>query len=767
MKNSGLSSWKYTANALVLAVLGCAPAAGRAATCLGRIGGVWSDVQLEAVSSVVAKRAQPWLGDLATRLAERLERNPWRRDWPVVRLLVEESGITVPTSVGFVSGWVQFIERAADTDRALREDPYTATLLPMLFEHDGLGWHLEYGKFAPALLSWAAEEKATRDLLVRGCLSRLLRGGSPGDLRAYAAHYRQLAPPVDEIADRVPDFLGLLGVRLTAAAALGQQALRELDEAGRLDVETVLEASALILQRSEKKLAKAQASWLKRAAKRYPERAAELLACLEVPAAPPPEVVAQVAPVAAPMPTPIATPQELAEQLAALIAGDWSIATSESVLGGLITLRAKDNRALQDAIAPVVQAHWESLRHFAVPVVGALTAVLASMVTVPDVAGLLHNHLTLLEQRLRLREPLCKLSSQSAGLGRFMEHRLAEVATEAGRSPRPFLMATPTQANGHIDPGELVRRMEVAEAGGWQPWTIDFAQAILRVPREPANAEAERAARLHSPMGRRLAERLRDGHRDPVCTTVVQRPNTSDRGSGWIGKAPVWRKVVALEPAGEVDGFERALFTLVQYPNPEMTSWWVESWAELGAGCLPSHREVIAARLLPRLAAQADIDSGAGAARVLPLLAECHGPVGTATALAITYALAAKETADRIAGVDALLGLESIQPAVGTELAEAAVEGAIVLSRGVAALRHATASGAVVAVWAVCRAALPTLLAAEKARPGTQDLLELSQECARVLGVRGSFEELERVAARPGSSRLITEARKLRDALQV
>lgn len=743
---------------LILAVLGCAPTAKKAGTALRRLPGDWREVDLENAAVVVRKRSQPWLGDLAAELAERLEPDSWRADWPLVELLLRESGVPAPTSAGFVAGWIFSLNNEPDIDQALRESPYTATLLPMVFEHDGLGSHLDRGRFRSALLRQAAEDAAWRARLIGGCLARLVRGGRTGDMRIYLSLYEELAPEPAEISGHLPDLLGLLGSTLNAAAALGQRSLRELDEAGLLDAETVLEAGSLVLQRTEKGLLKNQATWLRGAAKRHPERAAELLGLLDVPAAPPPEVMVPAPVASRALPPPPGTPAELAEQLAALLAGDWSVATSESVLAGLVTMRAKDHEAMRDALRPVVQAHRENLRYQ----FGALAAALATTLGLADPDGELSDLVAQLQIKLCFGEPLGKLPRGSGGVHAFLEHRLAEIAVEADRSPRPFLFATPSQANGHLDPEVLLRRMEEAERDGWQPWPIDFAQTLLRVPREPAPDLARRAAKLRSPMGERLAARLRDGHHDPVCTPFVQR--------GRSAELPDLRKVVEIEPAGEVDPFERALFTLKHFEIPPGNVWsaGLQLLGEVGVGALPSHREVAAARMLPVLALQADSDSGRGAARSLLLLAECHGPTGLATTLAIVYALTAKEVADRIAGVDALIGFGPALDAhaVGVELAEACAAGVLALSRAVMALEQATASGAAEVVWRVCRGALHGLLALDKARPGTPDLLALAAQCARAIGVRDDLPGLAELAARPGTSRLVTEARALREVLR-
>ena len=75
--------------------------------------------------------------------------------------------------------------------------------------------------------------------------------------------------------------------------------------------------------------------------------------------------------------------------------------------------------------------------------------------------------------------------------------RLHEIAAGLGRSsPPPLLVATPSSCSGHLDPDELVARLEQAAAAGWEPWEHDLQQALLRLPRAPDPGAAARARRL-------------------------------------------------------------------------------------------------------------------------------------------------------------------------------------------------------------------------------------------------------------------------------
>lgn len=88
------------------------------------------------------------------------------------------------------------------------------------------------------------------------------------------------------------------------------------------------------------------------------------------------------------------------------------------------------------------------------------------------------------------------------------------------------------------------------------------------------------------------------------------------------------------------------------------------------------------------------------------------------------------------------------------------------------AIRTAAATGAYATVWSVLRDVLPILLAdlATDASSGTParglgDLLAVAADCAERSGARGDLSHLAQAAERRGSSKLVTQARRLRTAL--
>jgi hypothetical protein len=315
---------------------------------------------------------------------------------------------------------------------------------------------------------------------------------------------------------------------------------------------------------------------------------------------------------------------------------------------------------------------------------------------------------------------------------------------------------------GSIDAETLLQRLLRAEAEGWQPLPIDTEQALLRLPRRVDEGVTACAATLTSPAGRRFAAWLETGGLpDPVSTRVEQRADPRDSWS------PVDRRVqVNLRPA-RTDGLllERQLLTLVRRTT---TSYYFADLVhdDVVAMVLPHHREVTAAWSLTTLAGLADQD-GRGGATLLPLLAECSGPIGPAMSLALAYVLGARHESDRVAAVDAFLtlaaGPEPFAAAVGADLGDLCADGTVKLSRVVPALGDAHRAGASTAVWDLLVAAIPPLLVT--APRGLPSLLELATLVAGAVGAKDEIPELTKKALLGGSSRLLTEARRLHHVL--
>ncbi|GAA4602713.1 hypothetical protein BJY16_004339 [Actinoplanes octamycinicus] len=841
-----------------LAVIGCMPSAARAAAALGRRGmRLWTQGSPEFFLEIARSRQLPWLGDLGRRLADRIPaRDPWAVDWRFITAVLREGGVEPPVTEGFVRGWLGELfdspgrgQRRAPLVQRMREDPYLPLLLPAVFEIDRLGAVVAGGSWDETTNRWESAPRfpgVVAELVAEGTLARpaildltvdrLLRGGKPHDVRPFVLLHDALAPTVDELAGHAADYARLLPEAPGTVATLAQRSLRAVDEAGRLELETLLEASQPTLVRTEKTLVKAQLSWLERVARRQPDRAGEVLetvaAAFGHPAldvqeraltligkqagrldpatvgrlaeasaalagdlpgraaelfgtvAEAPAAIPQLPPAAPPaeLPPPIATAGELAEELVALCHEETAVRW-ERVLAGLVSLyTVAGSAALATALQPVLDRYpstfTENSWNRTSPGVYLGEAIRAALDT--ERPGVWRRMLAGIEGRQLLRVsqrtfdavrtawqggvrggPDAAFAPTPDGV---LALRVAEVAVQLTRTLVPAVVATPTHVTGSLDPAVLLDRLRRAEAEGWQPWPVDFEQALLRLPRQADPAVVAGAAELTSPAGQQFAAWLAAGGLpDPVSTRWEQRPATVDQQY-----APVARRAVAAVRPARDGGLrlERQLLTLEPRSFPQL---WPDDFRRRGdvlAMVLPHHREVTAAWMLSELAALADQDQRDGA-EVLPLLAECGGPVGPALAYGLAYSLGARHQESRLAAVDALVTLaarpEPFAPAVGAALADLCADGLVKLSRLVPALAEIHLAGASVALWELLTAALPPLL--PTGQRGLPDLLELSTQVAGAVRARSAIPGLAEIAARPGTTRLVKEAKRLHSVL--
>ena len=144
------------------------------------------------------------------------------------------------------------------------------------------------------------------------------------------------------------------------------------------------------------------------------------------------------------------------------------------------------------------------------------------------------------------------------------------------------------------------------------------------------------------------------------------------------------------------------------------------------------------------------------------------GPHGPAAGLAVAYALAATDAVDRTAGVDAVVGLAARGVdggPTGQALLLLARGDDLKLGRVAGSLADALRAGTPVAtfVWQLTESALPTLL--ESNARDTHRILAVAADAAALVRARGALDGLARVAQRGGTSRLVTEARRLQEIL--
>ncbi|MFJ7909313.1 DUF6493 family protein [Kitasatospora sp. NPDC096204] len=832
--------------------------AGAATWLAGSDFGVRDWARNSVLHQVIEAQPVEWQVEVVTRLAARPVRTWGWSMYPVIEAVIRRTGCEVPRGESFVRSWMDHIDETGGPRPtladALRGDTFTPVLLPELFELADVGYTLTF-RLSPrpgdiwteAIGELAAAGVVDRVQLLDRCLARLLRGGKATDQRAFLEVLRALAPTPEEYAARVRDVVALLD-GLSVIAGHAQDVLAGLDEAGLIEPEVLTEASAVVLFRSEKKLVRAQLAWLEKAARRAPERSGPVvLAAAEAFGHPDTalqeralNVVARhlkaageavladlrsaaetlnpahhrragelfgapvggdgddpdtgwnellpPAPEPRPLGAPIGSAAELAEELSALLAArEPGMAAFERVLDGLVRLAHRDRAALVEALEPVRRVHpWRGTGSWGDCTPREILFVVAA------VAGELPPRR--FWDSLRGKDGSALRGPGTTVPGAVLAARLEEAAWQVTATRPPYLLATPTDATGALDPAVLVERIAGYEAAGVTPGKADLSQALLRVgpvavgsvaAGPVADGAALKAAEaLTSPAGRRLAHWLRTGglHGQP-SQRVLFAPGkglrrTNVYGNRWweeieriavaqpgIGAGPVGpgREHLPSEFLALLDGTEPSVARarkVYDWSRRPVAHWFA---------MLPWHREELAARWLDPFAEGADRDER-GAAGHLPLLAEAGGPAGLALHLALAYGLGARHAEDRTAAVDALLVLAArgdLDGALlGRELGALVACGTVTAGRLGAALTLAAESGARATVWSVLGAALPALLGeADPSTRGLGDLIALATDCALRTGARGPVAEVTAAAGRGGSGRVVKEARALRDVL--
>ncbi|MQY07786.1 DUF6493 family protein [Actinomadura macrotermitis] len=741
---------------------------------------------------VLAARPAQWRTDLVDRLAARFTPGapPWQQPaaWQITAALVRADGGPVPLNDGFVLGWT-----IRDQGRLpLADDPFLDAMLPRLFEVDGVGrtfagngrlrdWQ---GSWDGELARLAAAGRIRRAALLDGCLSRFLRGGTPHDLRFFVKLHVRLEPTAQEAAERVRDYVRLLPAAPPGVAELALRAVRQVDEAGALETSLFAEAAGALLFRPEKKLVNAALGWLDRAARGREdavlgaltvafghesldaqERAARIVvkhaaragaetraavrdAAGALPATAREQIAAAIgqvaavstalpalppAPVPSELPPPISSVAELAAEVTAqLHGGTW--AGGERVLAGLAAFAHREPAATREAVRKVIAdtAPWLADRRSGLNEDPGTWIGTALQALVPP--------------REEARPRPFPHRDLGPGPCRALIKRMREIAGLLGEAP--VLLATPTLSTGHLAPDVLLERLSLLEKAGAEPGALDLEQALLRLPREIDPATADRFRGLASPAGRAAAEWLASGCLPDPQVTLVGRGDAPEEHRLF----PAITTAAPPAPGSLVDD----LFGHLQRTYFDLTTigWW--------PSLLPSHREVIAAQILLSLPMYVDDRSGQGA--LATALAEADGPAGAATAAVLALTLGSRHTEERNGAVDALLILAARGALPAAELGTAIADREqLMLNRLAGPLGQAVDAGAAAEVLTALAAALPRLLA--RPATGLPDLLSVATRAAGMIGHRPDIPGLAEVAARGGSSRLVREARRLKEAL--
>ncbi|WP_207400278.1 DUF7824 domain-containing protein, partial [Actinomadura fibrosa] len=445
-----------------------------------------------------------------------------------------------------------------------------------------------------------------------------------------------------------------------------------------------------------------------------------------------------------PAPPPIESPAALA---GAFLERDGTPADTERFLAALVELAHREPDATAEALGRVAAATAPWLH--------------ANIRPHHDITGVNPAVQSLLRENRRLRHRLALRRSArpwAAGLPeeppipRFLRWRNAEIAFLLGKVP--VLLAAPTSAAGHVDPAALVGRLERYEELGAKPGRADLVQALLRVPREINPAAVDRASRLPSKAGRTVASWLaRGGLPDPgVECEIVDEPGQAVRTSVRLGDdvpSDIVRLCTGADPLSQA-----------AYFHEDATRW---------VATLPSHREVVAAHIVPY--ATGTFSPTWGRAAFVLALAEADGPPGTATAVLLAHALADPDTDERATAVNAFLTFSARghlpADALGDTAGRLTALRRLALGRFAASLNNAANAGANADVWTVIAAALPHVLPGPGDSPpfGLHDLLAAGTRTAEASRARAAIPALAAVAARRRTSRLVLEAGRLHRVL--
>ncbi|AZM45657.1 hypothetical protein DMB38_07250 [Streptomyces sp. WAC 06738] len=694
--------------------------------------------------------------ELVRRLADsRLDEG----ELPYYRLVVElirRSGCPVPTSDAFVLTWARETAGRYDIDTTpptwderplatvLADDPFLRPLAYRLFEIDGVPGYTNLSPYErdDPMYSWPAALTAlARDgeldagRLHDAVLASLVRGtGAAADVRFRLWTLEELAPPAKECAAYEDDYVRLLLDGPSTVAAHAQQVLR-----GILTPARVVDVSRDVLLRPEKKLVRAQLAWLDGVVRQEPATrgaAVEVLAgareALEDAAlrervekliarhlprgaeAPAPTALPEPEPDVTPPPPPKASrldgpADDAPEDVAAALRVWWRRHQDDgpfedALLDRLIRHAHRDHEALAAALQAGIADHldWFSrVAHEPWNLLGVAAAVCG--VPYPG-SGSIHD--TMVEIR-----------------GRELVDRLRRGI------PTPFPLATATHDDGTIETAELVARIAEYERLGVEPGPVDLAEALLRTVPEADPATRTAADALASPAGRRLADRLGSGGRNPHPGAFPEPFATLLAGPGPAkGRSPVHASSV--------------------FPcRPE------------DLPCDPDVQADWAWYLARRNGARMDCPH-------LVRLAALPGPKGEATHRALAAGLNDDRRESRAAAVDALVVMVSRDELDHGRLAAAFGELTVPMAARLAsALRDASAAVGARRVWPVLPGFLPRLLPSGASVRGLGDLLALATDLAVRAGAREEIPGLAEVASRPPKSRLVKEARRLHGVL--
>jgi hypothetical protein len=492
---------------------------------------------------------------------------------------------------------------------------------------------------------------------------------------------------------------------------------------------------------------------------------------------------------------------EIAARVAELLVhGPSEILTLEETLADLVRCARTDWPALRGALAETIEKATPGERSRDLPVATPLRQLhrlLDVLVRLPAPGRPRGASTTLAALMDRLDFRL----DRPAGVDRLtlrtpadiLTLRLAEIAARAGAPSPVDLVSTPTDPAGWIAPEVLVARISAAEEAGWQPWPIDFDQALLRLPVIAGPATVRAARRLVSPDGRRLAGWLRGGRPtlpaapDPSSSPVPLplRPTPPV-----ISGLPLAR--LATDPGGPATPIT-LIHLLRRGWNAPIALVDGSCWPICWPGLLPAHTDLVAlaASWHPQ---HPDAHGGCCEPQLLTQISRVYRYAGAMSPghgmrLALARGMVSRSPAQRADAAEALALLAGSGQLDGAQLAAALTGVAMrpgrqflraatpILRQALGDQRPGAAGPAAASIAATILHWLPAIAppAVPRPVPYTAHLLDVATAALETVRHHGqkppgipaaSAELLADLAGRSGRSPVSAAARRLRDALR-
>ncbi|MFI6292890.1 hypothetical protein ACIBEJ_14980 [Nonomuraea sp. NPDC050790] len=509
-----------------------------------------------------------------------------------------------------------------------------------------------------------------------------------------------------------------------------------------------------------------------------------------------------------------ATPEELAE----LRPSPYDWVSSELWLDAFVRLADRDRAALAAGLAPLAvqcddlrywTSPWGEPADWAVAMARELNEPGAER-TAPSRAGRPASETSPMREQIlsnlggvptrtmaeRLPEPEICDASRYVPVARFAE---VYSALLDGRLP-PYLLGTPSRADGGLDAAVLVERLE-GYPDGVVPLPWDLRQALLRLRRSGREELVDRARRLPGEAGRQIAKRLTDRPAEPRVTlrwtTQGDHPHVAadpqgdhPQGDNPHGAADSQGAADSHDEAGQraatdphtvtdpgvardqrvvsgVTGDPRVVAEIILAPEDQalfgdlLAGRAREESCERLLPVLPGYREVVAARTVYALLSSWPISRPDR--QDLNRLACAEGPCGPGMGLLLAWSLLSGDHAPPPTKQFLWMAASGDLPGeeVGRQLAILLPRLRSNLPDLLRTLGELAEQGAHQEVWQVMTGLLPAYLPSERATTAHTRLVAFAADAAAWAGARGELPVIADLAARTRTSDLVRHARRL------